>query len=210
MAAETITLRGVSWETYELLVADHDDQRAPRFTYDRGELEIVSPHFEHERASHALVMLVEVVVEVLKLDAVAAGTMTVRREDMRRGFQPDASFYIEHAADVRGKSVIDVRIDPPPDLVIEIDVTHSSLNKVPIYAEFGIPEVWQYRDGNVSILVREGAGYREVSKSLVLPIVTDEAHTRFVREDVTRTRFVWLRSLRRWARQQARSEQSTP
>src|SRR5687767_11127396 len=72
--AEGFMLHGVSWRTYELLIADHDDQRAPRFTYDRGELEIVSPSFEHERVNQALANLVVVVAEVLTVDAVSAGT----------------------------------------------------------------------------------------------------------------------------------------
>jgi Uma2 family endonuclease len=201
-AEARILLHGVSWETYELLLADHADRRAPRFTYERGELEIVSPSFEYERVAGVLADVVRIVAEELAIDFVAAGTMTVRRADLRRGFEPDASSYIQNVDRVRGLTQIDVRVDPPPDLAIETDVTHSSLDKLPIYAGLGVPEVWRYQAGRVAIFLLQNDSYRESERSAALPIVTDDVLTRFARDDATLTRIAWSRALREWARAQ--------
>ncbi len=129
-----IVLSNIEWETYERLLADQADSSAPRFAYDRGALEIMSPLPEHERYNRTIAALVESVAEELGLDGENLGSTTFKREDLERGFEPDSCFYIQHEAAVRGKSALDLRVDPPPDLVIAIDITHPSLDKFPIYA----------------------------------------------------------------------------
>lgn len=202
-AEQRIVLRNVSWETYERLLADHADSSAPRFTYDRGVLEIMILSARHERPNRALALLVEIVSEEMGLDVDALGSMTFRREDLDRGFEPDSCFYIQNADQVFGKAELDPAVDPPPDLVIEIDITSPSLNRFPIYAQFGVAEVWRYDGERASIFVIEDGGYVEVVRSKSLPLLTATDVSRFVEESKTTKRRAWIRKVREWARERS-------
>src|SRR5882724_6107193 len=138
---QKVILNGVSWNTYEQLLTDLENQNAPRLTYDRGLLEITRPSGEHERYNRAVALLVEVLAEELNIDVDNLGSTTFRREDIERGLEPDSCFYIQNVDKVRGKARIDLTTDPSPDLVIEIDITSGSLDKFPIYAQVGVPEI---------------------------------------------------------------------
>ncbi|MCI0489585.1 MAG: Uma2 family endonuclease [Blastocatellia bacterium] len=197
---QKLILRNISWETYERLLADHASSSAPRFTYDRGVLEIMSPSPDHERANRAIALLVEVLAEELNLDVENLGSTTFRREDLERGFEPDSCFYIQNQARIHGKSKIDLTIDPPPDLIIEIDITSPSLDKFPIYAELGVPEIWRYHGEKLSVLELAGQEYIEREESLAFPRVTSADLTRFLEESKTVKRTSWLRTIRGWAR----------
>ncbi len=205
-ADQAVLLHGISWETYESLLADHLDRSVPRFTYDRGLLEIVSPTTVHERDNRTLAMLVEVVAEERGIDTLDVGSMTFKREDLQRGFEPDSCFYIRNEVRVRGRIQIDPAIDPPPDLIIEIDVASPSLNKLPIYAQLGVPEVWRAKEGRVTILTLRADAYVESVTSAALPPLTAEALTRFLRESRASGRTAWLRTVREWMREQGTSQ----
>ena len=138
----SVVLTNVTWATYERLVDDLADCSAPRLTYDRAVLEITSPTPEHERLNRMLTDLIGAIAEELDIDTENLGSSTFKREDLERGFEPDSCLYIQNAARVRGKSRLDLSMDPPPDLVIEIDITSASIEKLPIYALLGVPEVW--------------------------------------------------------------------
>ena len=194
-----VIIQGVSWETYARLLLDFADSHAARVTFDRGTLEIMAPSFAHERPAHLLTQIVEVLTEVRDMDLIGAGSTTFKREDMARGFEPDASFYIQHAADVRDHTKIDLDCDPPPDLVIEVDITHPSLDKLPIYAAIGVPEVWRYVEQQVIIYRRDPAGFTVVDSSGILPAVTSLQLTQLVESGYDMPRPAWLRSVRTWA-----------
>ncbi len=196
---QRIVLWNVSWETYERILADHEQSSAPRFTYDKGVLEIVSPLPEHERSKWAVSRLAEMAAEAMRIEFDELGSTTFRREDFQRGFEPDSCFYLQNEASVRNKDRIDLLIDPPPDLVIEIDLTHDSLIKLPIYAQFRVPEVWRYHGVVLEILVLDGDRYVQRNESTVLPGVTAEALTRLVAEAKGSSRNAWLRRVRAWA-----------
>lgn len=140
-AEQRVLLSNVSWETYERLLEDHQDSSAPRFTFDRGMLEIMSPSPEHEKLNRRIAQLVLAVTEKMGIESEDLGSTTFRRKDLERGFEPDSCFYIQNEERVRGKDRIDPSVDPPPDLVIEIDLTSPSINKLPVYAPLEIPEV---------------------------------------------------------------------
>lgn len=200
--AETrMFLHDVTWQTYECLLVDHGDRRAPRFAYDRGVLEIMSPGSEHERTSTRLALLVDVVAEEWGIDIDNLGSMTFRREDFQRGFEPDSCFYIRHEALVRDREQIDPAVDPPPDLLVEVDITSPSLDKFPIYAQMGVPEVWRYDGRRIAVHLFTAGAYREASASAALPPLTGDLLTRFLAESRTHSRTAWLRMLRAWARQ---------
>ncbi len=202
-AEQRVVLHNVSWETYERLLAEHADNSAPRFTYDRGELEIMSPNPEHERTNRRIAQLVLAVADEMGITAEDLGSTTFRREDLERGFEPDSCFYTRNEEAIRGKDRIDLTVDPPPDLVIEVDITSPSLDKLSIYARMGVPEVWRYDGRKVSILILGEEHYAETARSAALRPLTSEILSRFIEESKTLERRAWIRKVREWVRQQS-------
>lgn len=138
-----VLLYDVPWAMYVRLVKSFEGKRNVRLTYDRGRLEIMAPSFEHDRDAAALAHLVEILTEELGLPIVRGGSVTVKRRRARRGLEPDRCFWIANAASVAGVNVLDLRIHPPPDLAIEVDVTNPSLDRFGVYAGLGVPELWR-------------------------------------------------------------------
>lgn len=201
-SAQCVILYGVSWETYERLLAEHQGSSGTHFTYDQGRLEIMVLSAKHEKPNRALALLVEVIAEEMGIDVENLGSTTFKRKDLDRGFEPDSCFYIQNAERIKGKEEIDLTVDPPPDLVIEIDITSPSLNKFPLFAALGIPEVWRYDGARVSLFRLEANAYPERAESDILPNVTGEILTKFLAEDKLLKRTAWLRQVREWVRQQ--------
>ena len=199
-AEHRIILHNTSWETYERLLDERGDSRVPRLAYDRGDLEIMSPSSEHESAGYFLALLVAVLAEEMRLDAYGAGSTTYGRGDIGRGFEPDASFYIRNEERIRGKPRIDLPVDPPPDLIIEVDITSPSLDKHPIYAHLGVHEVWRYDGTRATIFLLEEGDYVEAGESVALPPLTSDVLTHFVEESTSLGSTDWLRRVREWAR----------
>ena len=191
-AEQKVILHNVSWGTYERLMDEREESRVPRFAYDRGELEIMSPSTEHESISYYVGLLVAVLAREHGLGLFGAGSTTYNREDVDRGFEPDQSFYIANADRVRGRSRIDLTLDPPPDLVVEVDITSPSLNKLPIYARLGVPEVWRYNGDRFSILLRDSGEYSEAAESAALPPLTGEALTNLINKSRSLDIADWL------------------
>jgi Uma2 family endonuclease len=202
---QVITLHDVAWETYERLLADHGDSSGPRLTYDRGELEILGPSAGHEMVNRTLALLVELVAAERDIEVLNVGSMTFKREDLQRGFEPDTSFYIQNEERVRDRTEIDLSVDPPPDLVIEIEVSRSMIAKLPLYAAMGVNEVWRWNGERVTILRLAGDSYREELLSVALPPLTGEILKRFMSENRSVRRTVWVRRIREWAREQRSS-----
>ncbi len=201
-----VVIDGVSWETYEALLADHDGRSAPRFAYDHGVLEIMSPRTPHEEDNRGLADIVTVVSAGLGLDVRNVGSTTFRRLELRRGFEADSAFYVQRLADVRERRELDAAVDPPPDLVIEADVTHSSLPKLPVYAAFGVPEVWRVEGGRVVIYLLEGHSYVERPESKSLPMLTSDRLRELLLERVQLGSAAWLAQTFAWAQTQAKEK----
>lgn len=199
-AEQRVVLRNISWETYERLMDERGESRVPRFAYDRGVLEIMSPSSEHESVAYFAALLVAALAEEMDVNAYGVGSTTYKRGDIGRGFEPDASFYIRNERRVRGKPRIDLNVDPPPDLVVEVDITNPSLDKFPIYARLGVPEVWRYDGVRAAIFVLEGGGYAEAVESVALAPLTSDVLTRFLEESASLGSVDWLRGVREWAR----------
>jgi Uma2 family endonuclease len=196
---QRVILHGVRWETYEHLLADCAESHAAYFTYDRGVLEIMVLSFEHEQLKHTLATLVEVLAEEFEIDMIGGGSTTFRREDLARGFEPDACFYIQHAEQIRGKKRLELPNDPPPDLVIEIDLTSPSLDKFPIFVSLGVPEVWRYDGQALTIFRLREDTYTPEATSTALPGLLSEGLTRLLAEGQILPRPAWFRSIRAWA-----------
>ncbi len=204
-----IVLYGISWETYERLLADLVDSSAPRLTFDQGVLEVMSPTAEHEEYNRTLALLAEIAAEELRINIRRLGSTTFKRQDLLKGFEPDSCFYIQSAQRIRGKKRIDLTQDPPPDLVIEIDLTHPSLDRFPIFARVGVPEVWRYDGSRVQILKLEGEQYVEVGQSVALPLLTSITATQFLDDSMELESTAWLRRVREWVHQQGEESKSS-
>src|SRR2546422_240020 len=179
---QRVVLQNVSWETYERLLAENVDSVGTRFTYDEGALEIMVVSIGHENPNRILAQLVEVVAEETRRDLHHAGSTTFKRKDLAKGFEPDSCFYIDHAEQVRGKEELDLVTDPPPDLVIEVDITRSSLSRFPIFAALGVPEVWRFDGDRVTMHRLETGRYVEIETSVALPPLTASQATVFLEE----------------------------
>ncbi|HEY7543611.1 MAG TPA: Uma2 family endonuclease [Blastocatellia bacterium] len=197
-----VTLYGISWETYERIITEHGERGGTRFTFDNGRLEIMVLSSRHERPNRTLALLVEVLAEEMEIDIERLGSTTFKREDLQKGFEPDSCFYIQNAESVRGKDEIDLASDPPPDLIIEIDITSESLNRFPIFAAVGVMEVWRFDRNAVTFFQLEDGEYRETPNSLAFPSLISEIATRFLAESLTMRSTAWLRRVREWARSQ--------
>ena len=205
---QRVLLPNASWETYERLLAEREERRSPRFFYDRGVLEILSPSAEHDMTSRIIAALVELLAEEADIDIENAGSTTFKMRDLARGFEPDECFYFgDGAARVRDlvadKGDLDLDSgDPVPDLVVEVDITSPSLEKLPIYSRLGIPEVWRHDGERLVIFLLDEApaggevSYVASSESAVLPGATGDALTRLITEGLTLDRRVWRRRVR--------------
>jgi Uma2 family endonuclease len=198
---QRVILHGVSWETYKRLLADFQESHAARFAYDRGVLEIMVLSTKHEEPNRTIALLVELLALEMRINVRNLGSTIFTREDLERGFEPDTCFYIRNAARVKGKEEIDLAIDPPPDLVIEVDIAHPSLDKLPIYAAIGVPEVWRYDGKQLTIFCFEEETYRTYEESRELPGLTSAVISQFIAESKTLDRLDWAQRIREWAQQ---------
>jgi Uma2 family endonuclease len=199
---QRVTLHNVTWGTYERLLAERGERPAPRFTYDRGTLELMSPlTSNHEEDSRNLEFLVRILAGELGVSMRSFGSMTLKREDVQGGAEPDCCFYLRSEPLIRGKRRLDLGADPPPDLVIEVDVTNPTLDKLPVYARFGVPEVWRRHRGLVTVHTLLGERYAESGESGVLRGVTAADLTRLLGESESLDSAAWERRVRAWARQ---------
>ncbi len=185
---QRVVLDPCSWETYQRIVREHKDRSAPRFTYDRGVLEIMSPSSEHEITSEAIKQLVWEVCAERSIPVLSLGSTTQRREALQRGVEPDSSYLFG-----------DLRRDPerePPDLVVEVELTRSALDKLPIFAQLGVPEVWRWSENSLSIWRLAAGTYQPAPHSGFLP-VTATRLTEILRQFEPAS---WPGRLRSWAR----------
>jgi len=197
---QRVVLENVSWDTYERLLQENVESVGTRFTYDGGLLEIMVVGVGHENPNRTLAALAEIVAEETKRDFCRTGSTTFKRRDLGKGFEPDSCYYLQNAARVRGKDELDLNNDPPPDLVIEVDITRSSLNRFPIFGAVGVPEVWRYDGERVRMYRLRGTEYEEILASGALPPLTAERATLFLEQSKTQTSTEWLSQVREWVR----------
>lgn len=168
---QRLRLSAVSWETY-LVTSDGLGPRRIRVTYDRGEMERTPLSPRHENRKTLLARLVEALNEELAIDIAGFGSMTCRRQDLERGLEPDECWWIAHESAVRGREDIDLAVDPPPDLVLEVEVSRGTLDRMGIYAALEVPEVW--RHGPYRMSARRQRYLPHLRPQPVLPFPTPE------------------------------------
>ncbi|HKA06002.1 MAG TPA: Uma2 family endonuclease [Gemmataceae bacterium] len=193
---------GIPWAVYTRLADLRDDRRpGVKITFDRGRIELMSPKIQHEQPHFRLGLVVMILAEELDMELRNAGAMTLRRERGEQGLEADESFYIAHFADVKGVDNIDLTVHPPPDIVIEIDLTSSSVGKEQIYGPMGVPELWRHDDEEVAIRhLRPDGTYQTAARSLTFPRATAADLTRLLSEARDEGELAFVRRCRAWVK----------
>lgn len=167
--ADRVILDNISWQQFENFLQDLGENRAARVAYYDGRLEIMTPLPEHEYYKKVVSIAVEDIAEELALKYETFGSTTWRKESKKAGVEADDCFYFQNEEVVRGRIDLDLRQDPPPDLVLEIDITSKSLERLPIYARLGVPEIWCFNAGEIKIYLLQNGEYIESEFSLIFP-----------------------------------------
>jgi Uma2 family endonuclease len=164
----SLVLHGVSWERYQALRWD-DANRHLRMTYDRGDLEIMSPQKKHGKIAVLLARMIYAWTIHQRMEIESAGDLTCDREDLLKALEPDLCYWITNLDYVREKDVIDLTTDPPPDLALEVDVSRQSIPKLPIYQALKVPEVWRWHNGLDVRRLESSGNYVASTETSVLP-----------------------------------------
>jgi Uma2 family endonuclease len=200
---QRIVLRNVDWQQFEEILEELDDHRGSRLAYFKGTLEIVSPLPKHEQAKVVISYLLTTLLDELDMDWEPLGSTTFKRKDMQAGIEPDDCFYIQNHALMIGRERIDLSVDPPPDLALEIDVT--SKTQLSAYETLRVPEIWRYEKGELQINVLRDGQYVESQTSLIFsnfPVI--EGISRFLEMSRTAGTRPALKAFREWVREQLR------
>lgn len=155
-----------TWQDYQSLCQQRGGNSIPRIKYQDGEVLLMSPLPKHGRDAHLIANIITVLLDYVgrEYDAFTPVTMELPEES---GIEPDYCFYIDHWEAVSGKERIDWSVDPPPDLVLEIDVT--SYSDVNDYLPYQVPEVWLYRKKQLCIYQLQGTEYLAQTQSQYFP-----------------------------------------
>lgn len=197
-----MTVTGLTWPQYQLLLTDLGDDRPTRLAYHKGVLEVRMPGKLYEIVNRLLSKIVFALAEELGLELVDLGSMTWSREDLDQGIEPDSCFYLHHAAQVQGLNP-EIPPDLPPDLAIEVDIASGSGHKRPIYQALGVPELWIYSNGKVSIFDLRGSQAQLVEYSLAFPTIGAEQIQAWVNLREQGTDLMVVKAVREFCRSQA-------
>lgn len=200
LAEQRTVLHNISWQTFETLLQETGEDRGSRFAYDCGTLEIMTPLFEHENPKSNLGNFIIALAEELNLEIKSAGSTTLKRRIINCGIEPDNCYYIQNELAVRGRKSLDLEIDPPPDLAIEIDITSSSINKFGIYSALGVAELWKYNGRVLKFYQLIERRYVECELSIAFPIVSVIEMSEFIEQSKTMGEIALLKSFRAWVR----------
>jgi Uma2 family endonuclease len=198
---ERVILQDVTWQEFEAILEELGEHRSSRLAYDRGTLEIMVPLPEHEASKEIMGDLVKALLEELDLEFCSLGSTTFKNQQMAQGIEPDQCFYIRNEAAVRGKNRIDLTVDPPPDLGLEIDVT--SRTHPSIYEILGVPELWRFEKSKLQINVLRSGNYVEVTESPNFPSLSlVDVIPAYLEQARSMGRNATLKAFRQWVREQ--------
>jgi len=198
---QKVILYDLSWDEFEAILVDLGESRSSRIAYDQGRLEIMTPLPEHEVNKEYLSDFVKVLLEELDIEFCPLGSSTFKNQIMFKGIEPDSCFYIQNEAAVRGKNRLDLTIDPPPDLALEIDITNRSHPE--IYQFLGVPELWRYEKNKLQILLLIDGKYIESLTSRNFPNFSlTEVIPQYLNQCRTEGRNKGMRAFRSWVKEQ--------
>jgi Uma2 family endonuclease len=193
-------LHNVSWQTYESLLKDQE-HGGVRMTYDRGSLEFMSPSRDHERFKTQIGRIIEIFTTELDIPMQSGGSTTWRKEDLERGLEPDECYYVQHEPQVCDKKVLDLAIDPPPDIAVEIEISYNILDKLAVYASLGIPEIWCYDGQRLRIrLLQPDGTFADSPRSSNLPLLEPSEVEKSLMMAREMRETTWARTFQHWVR----------
>ena len=196
-----VLMKDVSWQMYENLLEDLGEKRGSRINYSQGILEIMVPSPEHEDDKVMIADFLEAILEEWDIEFRSLGSTTFKSETMRQGLEADDSFYIENEAVVRGQKRIDLSIDPPPDLAIEIDIT--SRTRFNNYEALGVGELWRFNGTTLEINVLQDGGYIQSDESPHFPgLSLTQMIPEYLERSKVEGRNKTMKAFRAWVRQQ--------
>ncbi|MGH7137947.1 MAG: Uma2 family endonuclease, partial [Pirellulales bacterium] len=201
IAAEPrFVLNGVSWETYVAL-RDIEANWHVRMTYDRGTLEMKVNSDRHENMKKLIGRLIEAFTAELNIPLRSFGETTWRRREIDKGLEADECYYIVNQTLVSRRVEVDLLRDPPPDLALEVVVSHGDVDKMAIYAALGVPEVWHWEDDNLQAYALEQGRYVPRETSVNLPILRVKDLDEFLDPGQALDESAWINAFRAWARE---------
>jgi Uma2 family endonuclease len=199
---QCVVLADIGWEGYSKLLKIRGERSIPRMIYLGGSVLLMSPSIPHERLAELLGAFVLVVAEELDIPLHMAGSTTFRRRAKRGGVEGDKTFYFTNLDRIRGKKKISLRVDPPPDLAIEVVVTRDADDAIEVYRRLGVPEVWICEVRRFTILRLEANGqYEESQCSRAFPVLTAGEIHAWVSRQNDESDTAWTKDLRRWVRE---------
>ena len=197
---QQLLLEDISWQKFENILAELGESRAARLSYSNGRLEIMVPLPEHEKAKEIIGDMVKILLEARQIAFESLGSTTLKNERMTQAVEPDTCFYIQNQGAVIGKNRLDLSVDPPPDLAIEIDLT--SRTQLGNYQILGVPELWRYAQRGLEINVLQAGKYIESDSSLTFPdIPIIELVNRYVQQSQVSGRTQAIQAFRNWLRE---------
>lgn len=189
-----------SWAFYEQFLEEYNERRIPH-SYVNGELRITSPSFRHETSKRRITRLIDVLTEELDIPRRSLGSVLLRSAFKEKGAEPDEGYMLANEAALRGRLDYDPETDPPPDLLIEIDITSPSLNRLAVYAALGVPEVWVYDGRALHVkLLQKDETYRESESSAAFPFLPMAEFQGWIEKAFEADETTWIRSFREWVR----------
>jgi len=200
---QRVLLHEVSWQEFELILEELGEHRSTRIAYDNGNLEIMTPLPEHEAAKEIIGDLVKALLEELDIECLTLGSTTFKNQAMLKGIEPDQCFYIQNESAIRGKTRLDLTVDPPPDLALEIDITSRTHSD--IYKALGVSELWRFDQGQLYINVLREGEYVESQMSVLFPgLPLKDAIPRYLAQSKATGRNAVMKAFRQWVKQAAR------
>ncbi|MFN6501880.1 MAG: Uma2 family endonuclease [Nostoc sp. DedQUE01] len=195
-------LQNISWQTFKAMLADMGCERNKRLAYDNGIVEIMTPLMPHENSNRLIEGFVLVLCEEFGLEVKSAGSLTMTRDDLEQGAEPDSTYYIQNEFLVRNKENIDLNIDPPPDLILEVEYSRSKINKLNLYASMGVSEFWRYNGTVLRIYILNNGQYSQSENSPTFASVLVTEIPRFIQESKKIGQIAATRAFRSWVKQQ--------
>lgn len=175
-----VIFHDADWEDYEELLDQVGEASHLRISFSDGTLQVMTLSTEHENYARFIERMVGALSLRLRINIRFFGGATMKRSRQRKGFEPDACFYVQTADALGNRVSLDFETDPPPDIAVEIDVHHDSLSKFPIYVALGVPEIWRFDGEELAMYHLEQDRYERAESSLALPFLTDRLLTEFL------------------------------
>ena len=199
-----VVMEDVTWAAYEAQLRIIGERHV-RVNYDSGRMEIMSPLRRHGKGGTLLGRMVDVLTEELDVPTQGADPVTLKRPDLIKGIEPDRLFHFgANAIAVQEDREFDFTVDPPPDLVIEVDVTSSSVPRLPIFAALGIPEIWRIDDDDDEELqflhLQRDGTYQPRDRSRAFPALLVAEAARFLEQGQGADMTAWARAFRAYVR----------